>query len=170
MKVLNSIINKFEEVVVIISLAVATTLTFIEVILRKFFGSSLGFTHELVVYLLITAGLIGAAIGVREKVHLGVDIVIQQFPLGLQKTIVIVTQIASVLFCLIITILGVQQVQNIAEFGQVTPEMEIPFFIPLLIVPISFGLMTLRFTQQLIQIMRTPAKGLLQEEEDAVHE
>jgi len=170
MKALHSIINKLEEIIVVITLAVATILTFVEVVLRKFFGSSLGFSHELVVYLLITAGLIGASIGVREKVHLGVDLVIQQFPFGMQKMIVIATQIVSILFCTIIAVLGVQHVQNIAEFGQVTPEMEIQLFIPLLIVPISFGLMTLRFTQQLIQIIKTPAKGLLQEEEGAIHE
>ncbi|MDC3423288.1 TRAP transporter small permease [Aquibacillus sp. 3ASR75-11] len=167
LKTLNKLLNRFEEVTVGIALIVAVTLTFIEVVLRKFFGSSLGFTQELVVYLLIYTGLIGAAIGVREKVHLGVDLAIKQFPVKWQKGFVIITTMLCVLFTTIITILGIQQVINIALFGQVTPEMEIPLYVPLLIVPLAFGLMTIRFIQELIHVFKTPANEILQQEEGA---
>lgn len=82
MKALNNIFGKFEAFVIGFALALATILTFIEVVLRYVFGASLGFTHELVVYLLIITGLIGAAYGVQRKVHIGVDLLIQQFPCG----------------------------------------------------------------------------------------
>jgi C4-dicarboxylate transporter, DctQ subunit len=161
---LNKLLSRLEEVIVAVTLTIAVIFTFIEVILRKFFGSSLGFTHEAVVYLLIFSGLIGASIGVREKVHLGVDLVVQQFPYKVQKTLVLLTNLTSILFCFIIAGLGVQQVQNIAAFGQVTPELEIPLFVPLLIVPIAFSLMAIRFIQQLITIIKTPAEEVLQQE------
>jgi C4-dicarboxylate transporter DctQ subunit len=167
MKTLNKILNRIEEITVGVALVVAVTLTFIEVILRKFFGSSLGFTHEVVVYLLIYVGLIGASIGVRKKVHIGVDLAIKQFSVKWQKGIVIGTTIASTSFTFIITLLGIQQVKTIAAFGQVTPEMEIPLFVPLLIVPLAFGLMSIRFIQELIKVWKTPAEEVLQQEEGA---
>jgi C4-dicarboxylate transporter DctQ subunit len=165
MGVINLILNRLEEIIVSISLTVATILTFTEVILRYFFGSSLGFTHEIVVYLLIATGLIGASIGVRNKVHIGVDLAIQQFPYGVQKVIVIVTNLLAIGFCVIYTFLGIEQVTIMAELGQVTPEMRIPFYVPLLLVPISFGLISIRFIQQLVSVVKTPAHEILQQEE-----
>lgn len=165
MNIINSTLNRLEEIIVVFSLAVASILTFLEVILRYFFGSSLGFTHEVVVYLLIGTGLIGASIGVRNKVHIGVDLAIQQFPYAVQKAIVILTHLLSIAFCVTYTFLGIEQVQIIANFGQVTPEMQIPLYIPILLVPIAFALMSIRFIQQLVRVWKTPAHEILQQEE-----
>ncbi|MYL54866.1 TRAP transporter small permease subunit [Pontibacillus yanchengensis] len=164
MKTVLYILKKMEEISVGIAMSIAVLLSFVEVVLRKFFGESLGFTHEVVVYLLIYAGLVGAAIGVRDKVHLGVDLAVKQFPHTLQKGVVLVTTAVCTFFTTVITVLGVQHVGNIAAFGQVTPELEIPLFIPLLIVPLSFGLMTLHFIRELLQVIRTKPEHVLQEE------
>jgi C4-dicarboxylate transporter DctQ subunit len=165
MRIINLILNRFEEIIVSISLAVGTILTFTEVILRYFFGSSLGFTHELVIYLLIATGLIGASIGVRNKVHIGVDLAIQQFPYAVQKVIVILTNLLAIGFCVTYTFLGIEQVSIMADLGLVTPEMQIPAYIPILLVPISFGLITIRFIQHLVSVVKTPAHEILQQEE-----
>lgn len=165
MKILDLILSRFEEIIVGMALGIGTILTFVEVVLRYVFGSSLGFTQELVVYLLIITGLVGASIGVREKVHLGVDIVVQQFPPKFQKALMASVVLLNVLFCIIITILGFQQLQILMEFGLVSPEMEIPMYIPITIVPISFTLMSIRFIQEFVKIMKKPAVELLTEKE-----
>lgn len=170
MKQLDRILCRIEEGIVAIALAVGTILAFIEVILRYFFGASLGFTHELVTFLLIITGLIGAAIGVRTKVHIGVDIAVKQFPVRFQKIIKIGALILCLLFCITFMILGIQQSQILANFGQVTPEMEIPLYIPNLIIPISFGLMTLRFIQEIIKYLKTPANKISEFENEGGHE
>ncbi|UFT98743.1 TRAP transporter small permease [Radiobacillus kanasensis] len=167
MRFLQTILNKFEEITVSIALISAVALSFTEVILRKFFGSSLGFTQELVIYLLIFVGLVGAAMGVRKKVHLGVDVVVKQFSHKWQKTITILSTAACAIFSLLILWLGIQQVQIIKQFGQVTPEMEIPLFIPISIVPIAFALMSIRFIQDLVKVIQTPPEQVLAEEEGA---
>lgn len=165
MKGLNKWLNKLEESIVSITLAIGTLLAFIEVVLRYVFGTSLGFTHEAVVYLLITTGLIGASVGVRTKIHIGVDVLVRNFPFKWQKSIMLSTLVTSALFCIIITILGIQQVQIVAEFGQVTPEMEIPLSIPISIIPIAFGLMSLRFIQAIVVQIKIPAEKTYQQEE-----
>jgi C4-dicarboxylate transporter DctQ subunit len=165
LKFLNILLNKTEEILVAIALAVSTIMAFIEVILRKFFGSSLGYTHETVVFLLILVGLIGASIGVREKVHLGVDILVKQFSYPVQKAVVLCTLTICTLFCLYVTFLGVQHVQVLVDFGLLSPEMRIPMWIPKGIVPVAFGLMTIRFIQEIFIAMKTPAEEILKQEE-----
>lgn len=163
------ILDRLEEIIVSITIAIATVLSFIEVVLRYVFDSSLGFTQELVIYLLITAGLIGASMGIRSKVHIGVDVIVKQFPFPLQKGIKLAVLTTCIAFCIIITFLGIQQVQILMDFGQVTPEMEIPYYVPLLIIPISFGLMSIRFIQEIVKQTKIPAEKTYIEEE-GVHQ
>jgi len=165
MNFLNIILSRMEEILVSVALIIATILTFIEVVLRYGFGSSLGFTQELVVYLLIFTGLVGGAIGVRAKTHIGVDILRKNFPFKLQKVASVTALILSALFCLEFTILGYQHVQILIAFGQVTPELEIPMYIPKAIIPVAFGLMTFRFAEEAVKEIRTPAAEIFAEEE-----
>lgn len=167
MNLLNTVLNRLEEFIVSVALVISVLLTFIEVVLRYGFGSSLGFTHELVVYLLILTGLVGASVGVRKKVHLGVDLLIKQFPVIVQKMILIVVAFTSALFCLLIMILGIQHVQILIEFGQLSPEMEIPMYFPKSIIPIAFGLMTFRYLQDTYRFIKMPADKVLLQEEGA---
>lgn len=163
MRVLNLIVSKLEEIFVSIALITAVTVAFVEVILRQF-GSSLGITQELVNYLLIWVGLIGASIGVREKTHLGVDIIIANFEPVVQKTFILLTMVISAIFSIIIAYLGYLHVLNVIEFGQVTPEMEIPLFVPRLLIPIAFGLMSIRFLQESYKVFKTKSRELLEQQ------
>lgn len=165
MKAINTILDRFEEIIVAVTLAVASILTFIEVVLRYIFNSSLGFTHELVIFLLIFTGLIGASIGVRHRIHLGVYIVVKQFPAKMQKSIRLLCMVLNILFSFIVTYLGFQHIDILKKFGQLSPELLIPLYIPILVIPIAFGLMTIRFIQQLFIFIKMPAEELMSLEE-----
>ncbi|NDI33256.1 TRAP transporter small permease [Chengkuizengella sediminis] len=163
MKKWNTILNQLEEIIVSIALSLGVFITFLEIVLR-IFDKTLGFSFEASIYLLITCGLVGASIGVREKVHIGIDIIVKQFPFAIQKLIGIGALCLCIFFCVVITILGIQHVQILYSLGQVTPEMEIPVYIPKSIVPISFGLMSLRFIQELILYFKKTIDQFKQEE------
>ncbi|TCS80598.1 TRAP transporter small permease [Tepidibacillus fermentans] len=168
MKSVNFVLNKLEEIFVILALAVAVTVAFIEVILRQF-GTSMGFSFELVNYLLIWVGLIGASIGVRENVHLGVDLLIKNFEAKTQKAILILGNLVSVFFSVLIAYLGYLHVQDVLHLGQLSPEMEMPLYIPRSLIPIAFGLMGIRFLQQTYRIWKTSAEQL-EQREGVIHE
>ncbi|WP_366922305.1 TRAP transporter small permease [Metallumcola ferriviriculae] len=160
MALFDKILSRIEEFLVAIALGVATAITFIETVLRYVFETSLGSSYEVTIYLLIFVGFIGASIGVRDKVHIGVDILVEKFPYGVQKVVSTTTLLISAFFCLIVAYLGVKQVGVIAAFGQVTPEMEIPLTIPISIIPIGFSLMTLRFLQEAVKVIKTPTEEM----------
>lgn len=166
LNILNKILSKIEGIACGLALSLATSLAFIEVILRRGFGSSLGFTQEAVNYLLIFVGLIGASIGVREKVHLGVDLLVKQFPPNLQKGMILFVYSLNILFCLVVAILGYQHIAILAQFGLVSPEMEIPMYIPKGFVAIAFSLMTIRYLQEMIKAIKTPTEQLLAEQQE----
>lgn len=162
----NKVLSRIEEVLCGLALTLATSFAFIEVILRRGFGSSLGFTQEAVNYLLIFAGLIGASIGVREKIHLGVDLLVKQFSPNLQKGMILFVYCLNILFCIVVAVLGYQHIAVLTQFGQVSPEMEIPMYIPKGIVAIAFTLMTIRYLQELVKAIKTPTDQLLAEQQE----
>ena len=163
MKFVNIFLNKTEEIFVMLALSLAVIVAFVEVILRQF-GTSLGYSFELVNYLLIWVGLIGASIGVRENVHLGVDLVIKSFEATTQKAILLLGNLISVFFSFVIAYLGYMHVLDVLHLGQLSPEMEMPLFIPRSLIPIAFGLMGIRFLQQTFVIWKTSAEELEQRE------
>ncbi len=168
MRFVNLILNKFEEIFVITALGIASIVTFTEVILR-FLGTGLGFSYELTNYLLIWVGMIGASIGVRENVHLGVDLLIKVFSLRTQKIILLVVHLISAIFAIIIAYLGFLHVLDLIGFGQLSPEMELPLYIPRSLIPIAFTLIAIRFLQQFVNVWKMPAADL-ENKEVVIHD
>ena len=75
----------FEKWATIILLAFTVTLSFIQVILRYFFNAGFAWVPEIVVFAFISMTLLGASTGIRNGVHIGVDVIVKLFPLKFQK-------------------------------------------------------------------------------------
>src|SRR5215208_5236181 len=85
MRLVNQIIEGFENVVVSLGLGIATVAAFVEVIARYVFNTSTGSGGELTTYPIIWAAMVGAAVAARSGVHIGVDVVVKQMSPPLAK-------------------------------------------------------------------------------------
>src|SRR3954447_17480025 len=111
MRLVNQIIEGFENVVVSLGLGIATLAAFVEVIARFVFNTSTGSGGELTNYSIIWAAMVGAAVAARSGVHIGVDVVVKQMPPTLAKAVVLLGLLVSAVFTLIVTWLGIDLVQ-----------------------------------------------------------
>lgn len=90
-------VNSLEETIIAVLLGLMTLLTFLNVILRYFFNSSLIWGLEVVLVLFSWLVLFGISYGFKVTAHLGVDAVINLFGTGIRRVIGII----SALLCLI---------------------------------------------------------------------
>jgi C4-dicarboxylate transporter DctQ subunit len=149
---INKALNFFEEATTAFLFALAVVLAFAEVVLRYIFNDSLG-SMELVIFSLIWASLIGASAGVRHGVHIHVEILVDRLPRRLAKTLALVGLAISAAFTAFLCIFGVQFVLFLLQRGQTTPEMRViawPFYS---VIPLSTGLMTIRFCQEFYYLL-----------------
>jgi C4-dicarboxylate transporter, DctQ subunit len=140
-------LDRLEEVVVSVLLVAATLLTFLQVVMRYGFGSTFSWGEELIINMLIWAGLIGSSLALRMGIHIGVDVFVKKFPLRVAKALTLLSLALGLAFCLVLAVLSVKFVMFLMDSGQMSSSLDIPMWILYLCLPIAFTLMTLRFVE-----------------------
>lgn len=157
--------GRAEEIIVFALLALASYLTFQEVVLRYVFGTSWSGSYEITTMSLIWCTFIGISLGVRENIHIGVDLLAKKFPPKTQKTLLILSILLCILFGLILCVKGFQFSSFISRSNLLSRDLRIPMEIGYLAVPIGGVLICLRFIERLVSVLQ--GKIIV---EDRVHE
>jgi len=144
---LNSL-DRFEELLISTFIGLATLISFVQVLLRYGFSSSITWASEASTFLLIWSALIGASYGIRKKVHIGVDTFVNLLPQRFYVYTVFFSSFITLLYAITISLLGVLFVRFLLTVGITSPDLELPMWIVFSVVPISSGLMVIRVVQQ----------------------
>ncbi|PWA11827.1 TRAP transporter small permease [Pueribacillus theae] len=152
---MNNILNHFEEYIGVLSLILTSFIVFVQVVLRYVFNYSLHWSEEVARYLIIWFIFIGSSIAVREKAHAAVDVLVVYLPSYLKKVFSLLANFVGILFCLILIVSGYETVLNVIKFGNVTPSLGLPMYIPYLALPVGGFLMMIRFLQLFISDIKS---------------
>lgn len=158
MRWLDRAVTRVEETIIFCGLLGGTVVAFVDVIARYVFGTTLGGGGELTNASIIWAAMVGAALGVRAGVHIGVDVLVKRFPAVLAKAIIVAGLVISALFTAFITYQGAVLVLFSLSTGQVTMELLAPRWLLYASVPVGMGLMTLHLLQEAWRRLTMPAE------------
>lgn len=179
------ILDRFEEILISVLMALAVLLIFVAVVHRFSIGYAadlvgfarsndmpglqdtarsifrainsikLTWAQEACIYLFVWMAKFGAAYGVRIGIHVGVDVLVERLT-GKAKTIItVIAMSGGILFTAIIAWIGTDFVWHVRKGGQVSPDLEMPMWIIYLAVPLGSALMCFRFVQALWRYLRT---------------
>ena len=146
----------FEDIFASIAISITVLMVILNVFLRYGFGFVIPWTEELSVICFIWATYLGGSSCYKNKLHLGVDIVIATLPERMRQRY----QILLYLF-----LLGLHSIMLWLSFDYLmlssksTPVMGISYFYINSVLVLSFGLMalhTLRFLAQDITLLLNP--------------
>ncbi|MBM4190253.1 MAG: TRAP transporter small permease [Betaproteobacteria bacterium] len=182
---MNKLLNRFEELLVMTFMALATLVTLAAVLHRYFSGLAIpvvqdwllglrfAWSQELTIILFVWMAKFGAAYGVRTGIHVGVDVLVNRLKDGHRRVFIVFGLLAGALFTGIISILGALFVwENGAHYasfhalgmdvsalteGPVTPDLEWPTWIVYSAIPLGSALMCFRFLQVVWGFLRTGA-------------
>jgi TRAP-type C4-dicarboxylate transport system permease small subunit len=158
---LDEIIGRVEQLILAAMLSLMILVAFLQIMLRNFFATGLSWGDPLVRYLVLWAGFAGAALATKEGKHIKIDVFSLMVP-GLGSTVIlIITNLFSFFVCGLLTFAALIFVQNEALIGGTT-FLGIPTWIPQIIIPVSFGIMTLRFgfrSMKICYAMLNPAES-----------
>ena len=131
-------------VIILTGILVVTVLT--GVFFRYIIRDSLSWTEELARYLMIWAALLAVSVGIKDKEHVGIQLLIKQFPPIVTKLITFVVYIITIIFLAVLTIKGYQVAARAQN--QLSLALNISMYWPLMSIPVSGALAII---QQLIQ-------------------
>jgi TRAP-type C4-dicarboxylate transport system permease small subunit len=137
-------IGRMEKFLVAAMLSLMILLAFLQIILRNVFSTGISWGDPLVRYLVLWVGFIGAGLATKEGKHITIEVFSKWFSGNGQRYLQVFSCLVSALICGLLTFAGLTFVQNEAQMGGTT-FLEIPVWIPEVIIPITFALMTLRF-------------------------
>jgi C4-dicarboxylate transporter DctQ subunit len=126
MKFLHKFSNALESATlwfIAVALAVMTVVVFAQVVFRAM-SASLPWSEELSRYLMIYLTYLGVSVGVKRKSHIAVEFLVNRFPVKVQNTVEIITNIICIICCAIIFFYGMQLVG--ITMMQKSPALRIP--------------------------------------------
>jgi TRAP-type C4-dicarboxylate transport system permease small subunit len=141
---MDEIIGRVEETLVVSFLGFMIFIAFLQIVLRNFFSTGLDLGDSLLRNLVLWIGFIGATLATKEGKHIKIDVVSRWLPPMGKNVVTLITHLFSFLVCCALTYATLKFVRNEAQMGQKT-FLDIPAWIPEIILPITFSLMTFRF-------------------------
>ena len=140
----NETLGRVEKFVIAVMLSAMILLAFLQIVLRNAFSTGISWGDPLVRYLVLWVGFIGASLATKEKKHITIEVFSWWFSANKAFYLKRLSQLVSAIICGLLTFAGWTFVQNEAQMGGVA-FLKIPTWIPQMIIPITFALMTLRF-------------------------
>ncbi len=155
---LNEWIGKVEGYLLTLILVVMIGLAFTQVVLRNFFSTGISWGDALVRHLVLWVGFIGASVAAKEDSHLAMDLVSRFLPDKLRKPTAAFVHAASAFVCALLTLASYRFMIGEKEMGSfLLPG--VPNYWAVAIIPIGFGMMTLRFALKIITDIQFFTKG-----------
>ena len=146
---LDSRISKIERALITILLSMMILMAFSQIVLRNFFATGIDWGDSLVRYLVVWVAFIGAAVATREGKHISIDLLSRWQKGAGSKTVPILSCFFSSVVSALMTLAAVKFLWFEAQMGS-TAFLDLPVWIPELIMPAAFGLMTLRFLMEMV--------------------
>jgi TRAP-type C4-dicarboxylate transport system permease small subunit len=161
------IFNKTEEAFLVLLLSILIGIAILQIILR-IFSRSISWFDEVIKYSVLWIGFVAASLAARENKHIKIDI-IGKFVKGRAKSIILIisniaSSIVSIILCVfsIIYLIKIEYTSNIES-----PFLNIRRWILLIIIPVGFGIMGLRF---FIKFLKKIRNFIINKEEDDLEE
>lgn len=131
------IVKWFEDWVVILSFMMIVIVTFINVLSRYIFQSSLAFTEEITINLLVVLTMMGAVVGIRLGAHLGFTYLVENAKATTRRTLILVSTALMIVFLAVLLIWGGEMMIHQAIRGRATPSLGIPQWLFTLSIPLA---------------------------------
>ena len=146
--------DKTEQALVVFLIGLASYLTFQEVVLRYVFNTGWSGSYEITIMALIWCTFIGASLGIKENIHIGVDVLVLKFPPKTQRVLVIISILLCILFGVIVAVKGYEFAKFISRSHLLSRDLRIPMQLGSLAVPVGGVLVTLRFIERLALVLK----------------
>jgi len=152
---MDKIMSAFEEWTLFITVSVALVCLFVNVVLRYGFNYSLAWSEELVREVIIYTTFIGCSAAIKRRSMIRIDASVQIFQ-GLKRPLTVFSNLATLVFALLLTFYGLKMALLMVTTGQKTIILQIPLVWLYAILPLSGVMMFLRTLQVMIEDTQRP--------------
>ena len=167
-KVFESIVNRLSLLTGYLSgwiIFIMMLLVTASVFSRRIFGYPLVFGDEYSAYLMVFCVFLGGAYTLREDAHIRVDVLAIRFKPRWRMLFQTITSCLGLVYCIVLTWKTAMLVTYYKEIGHTSSSiMETPTWMPLIVVPVGLGILTLQMAACIVREFHAFLEGRLIEE------
>jgi C4-dicarboxylate transporter, DctQ subunit len=141
-----------EDMLCAFALGSVSLIIFGQVVSRYCFNYTPDWSEELSRYLIVWTIFIGTAIGVRKNIHIGVDAVLRLVPQRFKLILEVALNVIGVVVSSALIWLSVGFISDTISYGQVSPSMQIPMYIPYLAMPVGLSFAVVHFIHDIVKL------------------
>ena len=142
-------LGRLEQSLIALFLSVMILVAFLQIVLRNFFSTGFSWGDSLIRYLVVWVGFIGAALAAKEGKHICIEIASRWIVGPRRRYLQALVNFVSAVVCGCLTYAAVKFIVFEAQM-ETTAFFSLPAWVPEIIIPITFVVMTLRFVLHLI--------------------
>ena len=165
LSLISKLIGFINQSIAVIGIAGGVALAFYNVVARYIFHSSLTWAGELTVYLFLWSAFFGAAYCFKKDAHISISLLLDKVPPKMAKILMIISHLITLIFLLAVSWYGYEYLQLVIELDERSIDLDIPMWIPYLVIPVSFAFGAWRVGEKLIHIIQSPAEQIRRESE-----
>lgn len=148
------VVNRLEEGLLALLLAVMTLLTFLQVALRYLFNSGIVWSLEATLYSFAALVLIGMSYGVRTRTHIAVDLFTRRLPARARRAVEILAIVACLSYALLMLYGSSVFVDRLFALGSLARDVPLPKWLLTATMPFGFALLCYRFVEAGLHLLR----------------
>jgi len=136
-------------------------LAFANVVARYAFNYSMPWAAELTVYLFLWGMFFGAAYCFKIDGHISIGLLVENISKKYAKLLMLVTRTITFAYLSVVAYYGYQYLLFVIELEEMSIDLEIPMWIPYLVIPVSFAFGAYRVGEHIVKLINTPADELV---------
>lgn len=138
-------------------ISAGVALAFYNVVARYVFDTSLTWASELTIYLFLWSVFFGAAYCFKEDAHISISILLDALSPRVAKGFMLLSHGITFIYLLAVSFYGYRYLQLVVELEETSIDLEIPMWIPYLVIPVAFAFAAYRVGEKIVYIFKTPA-------------
>lgn len=151
MKVLRWLDNYIELVILAVLFSLMVIVTFLQVIMRYFMGTSLSGAEEIARYSFIWLVYIGTSYALKYRGHIRVEAITLLFKRKGKFFFDIIANVFFIVFALYVVYVGTDLAAALLSGGQTSASLHIPMGFIYMAAPVGMGLSIIRIIQNMIK-------------------
>lgn len=144
LKALVTLFSRLEDALLVGMLTAMLILAGVQILMRNFFQSGILWGDPLVRVMVLWVGQIGAMVAARRNQHISIDIVSRLLPRRMKKAVNVVVDLFAAVVCAIVAYSSLRLV-HLEYLDRTIALGAIPTWTLESIIPLSFGVMALRY-------------------------
>jgi len=152
-------INRAEEAVICLLLALTTLLVFVDVVMRFGFNTGFMWTQELTLHMSAWFVLFGASYGIKAGSHIGVDAFVRLFSRGWRRLMTAVACLLALFYCSLVLYGSWIYLSKVKKIGIELEDLPIPAWLAHGMLLVGFSFLSLRIMILLWDVIRNREDG-----------